>query len=67
MDLEYMICFYSFELDWTEHKGLFSKTSEAYKNAFCLSKLEQWVTNADKCLCVQIKACVTATPTVFGQ
>uniref|UniRef100_I3JYA1 Xenotropic and polytropic retrovirus receptor 1b n=1 Tax=Oreochromis niloticus TaxID=8128 RepID=I3JYA1_ORENI len=25
MDLEYMICFYSFELDWTKHNGLISK------------------------------------------
>ncbi|XP_030607136.1 xenotropic and polytropic retrovirus receptor 1 homolog [Archocentrus centrarchus] len=25
MDLEYMICFYSFELDWTKHDGLISK------------------------------------------
>uniref|UniRef100_G3PNL6 Xenotropic and polytropic retrovirus receptor 1a n=1 Tax=Gasterosteus aculeatus aculeatus TaxID=481459 RepID=G3PNL6_GASAC len=24
MDLEYMICFYSFELDWTKHDGLVS-------------------------------------------
>uniref|UniRef100_A0AAX7UCJ3 Xenotropic and polytropic retrovirus receptor 1a n=1 Tax=Astatotilapia calliptera TaxID=8154 RepID=A0AAX7UCJ3_ASTCA len=24
MDLEYMICFYSFELDWTKHNGLIS-------------------------------------------
>ncbi|XP_037837878.1 xenotropic and polytropic retrovirus receptor 1 homolog isoform X2 [Kryptolebias marmoratus] len=26
MDLEYMICFYSSELSWTEHKGLISLT-----------------------------------------
>uniref|UniRef100_A0A3Q1BXJ9 Xenotropic and polytropic retrovirus receptor 1a n=1 Tax=Amphiprion ocellaris TaxID=80972 RepID=A0A3Q1BXJ9_AMPOC len=25
MDLEYMICFYSFELDWKKHDGLISK------------------------------------------
>lgn len=25
MDLEYMICFYSFELDWTKHNGLISR------------------------------------------
>lgn len=24
MDLEYMICFYSFELDWKKHDGLIS-------------------------------------------
>uniref|UniRef100_UPI003AB08C92 xenotropic and polytropic retrovirus receptor 1 homolog isoform X3 n=1 Tax=Centroberyx gerrardi TaxID=166262 RepID=UPI003AB08C92 len=31
MDLEYMICFYSFELDWHKHDGLIS--SEAEKHA----------------------------------
>lgn len=25
MDLEYMICFYSFEMDWSIHHGLLSK------------------------------------------
>lgn len=26
MDLEYMICFYSFELDWKEHNGLINNS-----------------------------------------
>lgn len=26
MDLEYMICFYSFELDWKKHDGLISSS-----------------------------------------
>ncbi|XP_071368319.1 xenotropic and polytropic retrovirus receptor 1 homolog isoform X3 [Centroberyx affinis] len=29
MDLEYMICFYSFELDWHKHDGLISSEGEA--------------------------------------
>lgn len=28
MDLEYMICFYSFELDWKKHDGLISSAGE---------------------------------------
>ncbi len=28
MDLEYMICFYSFELDWKKHDGLISSSGE---------------------------------------
>lgn len=28
MDLEYMICFYSFELDWTKHDGLLSPSKD---------------------------------------
>lgn len=28
MDLEYMICFYSFELDWKNHDGLISSEGE---------------------------------------
>ncbi|XP_006808792.1 xenotropic and polytropic retrovirus receptor 1 homolog [Neolamprologus brichardi] len=28
MDLEYMICFYSFELDWTKHNGLISRGND---------------------------------------
>lgn len=28
MDLEYMICFYSFELDWKKHDGLISSEGE---------------------------------------
>lgn len=34
MDLEYMICFYSLELDWTEHKGLFIKTNQSMCNSY---------------------------------
>ncbi|KAK5622331.1 Xenotropic and polytropic retrovirus receptor 1 [Crenichthys baileyi] len=34
MDLEYMICFYSCELDWTEHKGLFIKTNKNLCNTY---------------------------------
>uniref|UniRef100_A0A671XW81 Xenotropic and polytropic retrovirus receptor 1b n=1 Tax=Sparus aurata TaxID=8175 RepID=A0A671XW81_SPAAU len=30
MDLEYMICFYSFELDWKKHDGLISSSAEAH-------------------------------------
>ncbi|XP_029308881.1 xenotropic and polytropic retrovirus receptor 1 homolog isoform X4 [Cottoperca gobio] len=30
MDLEYMICFYSFELDWKKHDGLISSEAEAH-------------------------------------
>uniref|UniRef100_A0A673B8A8 Xenotropic and polytropic retrovirus receptor 1b n=1 Tax=Sphaeramia orbicularis TaxID=375764 RepID=A0A673B8A8_9TELE len=29
MDLEYMICFYSFELDWKKHDGLISSEGES--------------------------------------
>lgn len=28
MDLEYMICFYSFEMDWKQHDGLISSPGE---------------------------------------
>ncbi|XP_029971299.1 xenotropic and polytropic retrovirus receptor 1 homolog [Salarias fasciatus] len=28
MDLEYMICFYSFELDWQKHDGLLSQSND---------------------------------------
>ncbi|MEQ2243203.1 Xenotropic and polytropic retrovirus receptor 1, partial [Ilyodon furcidens] len=34
MDLEYMICFYSCELDWTQHKGLFIKTNISMCNTY---------------------------------
>uniref|UniRef100_A0A8C3AEN6 Xenotropic and polytropic retrovirus receptor 1 n=1 Tax=Cyclopterus lumpus TaxID=8103 RepID=A0A8C3AEN6_CYCLU len=30
MDLEYMICFYSFELDWKKHDGLISNVCNSY-------------------------------------
>uniref|UniRef100_A0A7N9AM62 Xenotropic and polytropic retrovirus receptor 1 homolog n=1 Tax=Mastacembelus armatus TaxID=205130 RepID=A0A7N9AM62_9TELE len=33
MDLEYMICFYSFELDWKKHDGLISSQAEAHADA----------------------------------
>ncbi|XP_070775452.1 xenotropic and polytropic retrovirus receptor 1 homolog isoform X3 [Enoplosus armatus] len=33
MDLEYMICFYSFELDWKKHDGLISSAAEAHTDA----------------------------------
>lgn len=31
MDLEYMICFYSFELDWRKHDGLISSEGETVR------------------------------------
>uniref|UniRef100_A0A669EEY6 Xenotropic and polytropic retrovirus receptor 1b n=1 Tax=Oreochromis niloticus TaxID=8128 RepID=A0A669EEY6_ORENI len=34
MDLEYMICFYSFELDWTKHNGLISKDTGSEAQIF---------------------------------
>uniref|UniRef100_A0A3Q0QY03 Xenotropic and polytropic retrovirus receptor 1b n=1 Tax=Amphilophus citrinellus TaxID=61819 RepID=A0A3Q0QY03_AMPCI len=34
MDLEYMICFYSFELDWTKHDGLISKDAGSEAQIF---------------------------------
>uniref|UniRef100_A0A674NRA5 Xenotropic and polytropic retrovirus receptor 1b n=1 Tax=Takifugu rubripes TaxID=31033 RepID=A0A674NRA5_TAKRU len=33
MDLEYMICFYSFELDWKKHDGLISSSGESRADA----------------------------------
>uniref|UniRef100_UPI0037E929CF xenotropic and polytropic retrovirus receptor 1 homolog isoform X2 n=1 Tax=Semicossyphus pulcher TaxID=241346 RepID=UPI0037E929CF len=33
MDLEYMICFYSFELDWKKHDGLISSAAEGHADA----------------------------------
>ncbi|KAL6104727.1 xpr1 [Pungitius sinensis] len=34
MDLEYMICFYSFELDWTKHNGLISSEGKDVCNSY---------------------------------
>ncbi|KAM9844894.1 xenotropic and polytropic retrovirus receptor 1 homolog isoform 2-T2 [Aulostomus maculatus] len=34
MDLEYMICFYSFELDWKEHDGLISSNGKEVCNSY---------------------------------
>uniref|UniRef100_A0AAQ4RCH3 Xenotropic and polytropic retrovirus receptor 1a n=1 Tax=Gasterosteus aculeatus aculeatus TaxID=481459 RepID=A0AAQ4RCH3_GASAC len=34
MDLEYMICFYSFELDWTKHDGLVSSEGKDVCNSY---------------------------------
>nr|XP_057917961.1 xenotropic and polytropic retrovirus receptor 1 homolog isoform X2 [Doryrhamphus excisus] len=33
LDMEYMICFYSFELDWKKHDGLVSSEAESYDDA----------------------------------
>ncbi|KAM3866475.1 xenotropic and polytropic retrovirus receptor 1 homolog isoform 2-T2 [Diretmus argenteus] len=33
MDLEYMICFYSFELDWHKHNGLINSEAENHADA----------------------------------
>ncbi|KAM9349179.1 xenotropic and polytropic retrovirus receptor 1 homolog isoform 2-T2 [Symphorus nematophorus] len=34
MDLEYMICFYSFELDWKKHDGLISSSGKDVCNSY---------------------------------
>uniref|UniRef100_A0A674MA15 Xenotropic and polytropic retrovirus receptor 1b n=1 Tax=Takifugu rubripes TaxID=31033 RepID=A0A674MA15_TAKRU len=34
MDLEYMICFYSFELDWKKHDGLISSSGRDVCNSY---------------------------------
>ncbi|CAF96668.1 unnamed protein product, partial [Tetraodon nigroviridis] len=34
MDLEYMICFYSFELDWEKHDGLISSSGRDVCNSY---------------------------------
>uniref|UniRef100_A0A3Q2P2Q5 Xenotropic and polytropic retrovirus receptor 1b n=1 Tax=Fundulus heteroclitus TaxID=8078 RepID=A0A3Q2P2Q5_FUNHE len=34
MDLEYMVCFYSIELNWAEQKGLFVATSKGVCNSY---------------------------------
>ncbi|XP_015237198.1 PREDICTED: xenotropic and polytropic retrovirus receptor 1 homolog [Cyprinodon variegatus] len=34
MDLEYMVCFYSFEMDWTEPNGLFINPEKAFCNTY---------------------------------
>nr|XP_019956657.1 PREDICTED: xenotropic and polytropic retrovirus receptor 1 homolog [Paralichthys olivaceus] len=34
MDLEYMICFYSFELDWKKHNGLISSEGKDVCNSY---------------------------------
>nr|XP_061794885.1 xenotropic and polytropic retrovirus receptor 1 homolog isoform X2 [Nerophis lumbriciformis] len=33
LDVEYMICFYSFELDWKKHDGLISSEAQSYEDA----------------------------------
>ncbi|XP_054620079.1 xenotropic and polytropic retrovirus receptor 1 homolog isoform X2 [Dunckerocampus dactyliophorus] len=33
LDMEYMICFYSFELDWKKHDGLISSEADSYDDA----------------------------------
>lgn len=37
MDLEYMICFYSFELDWKKHDGLISSEGKTEAGVRTLS------------------------------
>lgn len=38
MDLEYMICFYSFELDWKKHDGLINSSGgNLLKTLNCIS------------------------------
>ncbi|XP_019734714.1 xenotropic and polytropic retrovirus receptor 1-like isoform X3 [Hippocampus comes] len=33
LDIEYMICFYSFELDWRKHDGLINSEAQSYDDA----------------------------------
>lgn len=64
MDLEYMICFYSFELDWTKHNGLISR-GEAPRCSLlsrtCRSK------PVAKCRPLQVTMCATRTRMAFGR
>lgn len=66
MDLEYMICFYSFELDWKKHDGLISSSGGTEMlNATSHnpnSDSHPVMTTLCACHSLQVKTCVIPTP-----
>lgn len=62
MDLEYMICFYSFELDWTKHDGLVSSEGESERLKAVKPLVHLVVTMLLAFHSLQVKTCVIPTP-----
>lgn len=71
MDLEYMICFYSFELNWKTHDGLISSSGETEQFNTPLDNHNPdphpVMTSLCACHSPQVKMCVIPTPMASAQ